>query len=91
MNQQIFSVYIAECSDGTYYVGQTDNLKLREKEHNGTGGNFRGAKYTESRRPIKMVHVEEYQTRGYAMQREKELKKLSHQQKHDLINCLALY
>ena len=63
---------------------------LREKEHNGHG-KYPGARYTETRRPVKMVYVEDYQTRAFAMQREKELKKLNHQQKSDLINLRANY
>lgn len=90
MYPPIYYVYIAECSDKTYYVGQTDDISEREKEHNGLG-KFPGAKYTESRRPVKIVHIEPYRTRSYAMQREKELKKLSHEQKYDLVNCLAIY
>lgn len=84
-----YYTYIAQCSDGTYYVGQTDNLNLREKEHNGIG-RFPGAKYTESRRPIKIVFTEEWQTRAFAMHREKELKTLTHQQKENLINCIEI-
>ena len=86
----VYYVYIAKCADGTYYTGQTENIALREKEHNGSG-NFPGAEYTQSRRPVKVVHIEPYQTRSFAMLREKELKALSHQQKYDLINCLAIY
>src|SRR5690349_21065449 len=84
----VYFVYIAECSDGTYYTGYTDNIELREKEHNGLG-KFPGAKYTRTRRPVKMVYSEDFQTRSFAMRRELELKKLSHKQKHDLINNLA--
>jgi len=80
-----FYTYIALCSDGSYYTGQTENISLREKEHNGIG-RYPGAKYTESRRPVKIVFTEEWQTRKFAMHREKELKKLSHHQKEDLIN-----
>ncbi len=80
-----YYTYIARCSDGTFYVGQTDNLELREKEHNGYG-NFPGAKYTHSRRPVQIVFSEEWQTRASAMHREKQLKTLSHEQKEKLLN-----
>jgi putative endonuclease len=86
----VYYVYIAECADGTYYTGQTNNIREREKEHNGIG-KFPGAKWTEQRRPVKIVHIEPYQTRSFAMHREKELKRLTHQQKYDLINCLAIF
>ncbi len=86
----VYYVYIAECGDGTYYTGQTNNIEEREKEHNGLG-KYPGAKWTKYRRPVKIVHIEPYQTRSFAMQREKELKTLTHKQKFDLINCLAIY
>ncbi len=83
-----YFTYIAQCADGTYYVGQTDNLKLREQEHNGKG-KYPGALYTELRRPVQIVYTEEWQTRAFAMHREKELKRLSHQEKNSLINGLS--
>lgn len=86
----VFYVYLAQCSDGTYYTGQTDNIVEREKEHNGLG-KYPGAKYTEARRPVKVVHLEPYQTRSFAILREKELKTLTHEQKDDLVNCRAIY
>ncbi len=90
MRPPVYYVYIAECADGTYYTGQTNDITEREKEHNGLG-KYPGAKWTETRRPVKIMHIEPYQTRSFAMQREKELKKLSHEQKCDLINCRAIY
>lgn len=89
LHSPIYYVYIAECADGTYYTGQTNNITEREKEHNGLG-RYSGARYTKYRRPIKIVHIEPYQTRQFAMQREKELKELSHEQKYNLVNCLEL-
>lgn len=86
----VYYVYIAECADGTFYTGQTNNIFEREKEHNGAG-RYSGAKYTQYRRPVKIVHIEPYQSRSFAMLREKELKSLTHEQKYRLINCLAIY
>ena len=77
---KLFYVYILECSDGTFYTGQTDNLKLRLEEHN---GNYtkKGAAYTRTRRPVKLRHFETYETRSEAMKREYELKQLKHIEK----------
>ena len=47
-------VYILKCHDNTYYTGWTTDLLRRLKKHNdGTG-----AKYTRSRRPVKLVYYE---------------------------------
>lgn len=75
--KQIYYVYIVECSDGSFYTGQTDNLKLRLQEHNGDYPK-RGAVYTRTRRPVVLKHFETFQTRSEAMKREHELKKLKH-------------
>jgi putative endonuclease len=78
-----YFVYIAECADGTYYTGYTLDIDTREKEHNGIGKV--GAKYTRSRRPVKIVHSEKFQTKTDALKREIEIKKLSREEKHLLI------
>jgi predicted GIY-YIG superfamily endonuclease len=85
-----YFTYIARCADGSYYTGQTDNLILREKEHNGTG-RYPGARYTETRRPVQIVFSEPWETRAFAMHREKQLKDLSHKQKEDLVNGVMNY
>lgn len=77
-----FYTYILECSDGSLYTGYTVNLEKRLREHN---SGKRGAKYTRSRRPCKLVYFEEYQTRQEAMRREVAIKKLSRKEKLDLI------
>lgn len=73
--------YMLECADGTLYCGWTNDLEQRLRNHNaGTG-----AKYTRSRRPVRLVYYEEYGTREEAMSREWHLKKLTRQQKQQLI------
>ena len=71
------------CSNGHYYTGQTDNLKLRLEEHNG-GGRFPGAKYTLEHRPVTLEHFETFNTRAEAMKRETEIKKLNQHSKKTL-------
>ena len=73
-------VYIVRCADGTLYTGYARDPHAREIAHN-TG---RGAKYTSGRRPVTLVHVERYRTKGRALRREVELKKWSRQQKEAL-------
>jgi putative endonuclease len=77
----VYFVYILQCCDGSYYTGYTNNLKERTRQHlNGTG-----ARYTKAHKPDRIAYVENYETRSQAMKREREIKKLSHQKKLDLI------
>lgn len=80
-DEQTYYAYIALCSDGTYYVGYTDDVKKREKAHNLA----KGAKYTRSRLPVSIVYFEECEDKSAAMSREWHLKKLTHAQKDELV------
>ena len=79
-----YYVYIVECNDKSLYTGITDNLEIRIKEHNGYGPKL-GAKYTRSKRPVKLVHFEEYETRKEAAAREREIKKMDRAEKKVVI------
>ncbi len=83
MSHESYYTYIAECADGTYYIGKTFDLTKRFKEHNGELKG--GAKYTHSRKPIVLKYHETYETNSLAMKREIELKKLTRAQKEKLI------
>jgi putative endonuclease len=76
-----FYVYILLCMDGSFYTGYTNDLQERTRQHE----NGKGAKYTKSHRPQKVAYVEVFGSRSSAMKREKAIKKLSHQQKQELI------
>jgi putative endonuclease len=76
-----FYVYILLCSDGSFYTGCTKDLDARTKLHQ----NGNGAKYTKSHKPEKLAYVELFDSRSKAMKREREIKKLTHQQKLDLV------
>ena len=73
--------YIVECSDGSFYTGWTTDVKKRIRMHNAK----KGAKYTKSRTPVKLVYLEEADTKQQAMRREAQIKRLSRQQKEQLI------
>ena len=75
-------VYVIECSDGTLYTGYTTDVERRIEEHN----SGEGAKYTRGRTPVELVHTEEYETRSEAMSREAEIKKMSRNEKEELVN-----
>jgi len=52
------------------YIGHTDNLTRRVKEHN----TERGGKYTRQNGPWRLVYNESYPDRSSAVQREMHLK-----------------
>ncbi len=79
----VFSVYILQCADMTYYVGCTNNLEKRVREHNSSKN---GAHYTKIRRPVILLYKEEYVTLLEARGREAALKRLRRDQKEHLIN-----
>ncbi len=75
-------VYIVECADGTYYTGITTDVDRRVLEHNFS---FKSAKYTRSRRPVKLVYTEKSENRSEASKREYRIKKLNRNKKINLI------
>ncbi len=64
-------VYIVCCSDNTLYTGWAVDVAARVRVHNAG----RGAKYTRTRRPVKLVYSEELPTRAEAMKRERQIKR----------------
>ena len=77
-----WKVYIVECSDGTYYTGITTDLDRRILEHNYS---FKSAKYTRSRRPVKLIYQESASNRSVASKREYQIKKLKRSEKRMLL------
>ena len=59
-------VYILRCSDTTLYTGMTNNLKRRLSQH----ARGKGARYTRSRLPFKLVYVQRCRDRRAALRRE---------------------
>lgn len=74
-------VYIIECSDTTYYTGITPNIEQRLQKHN----SGKGASYTRGRGPVKLVYSKKFLTHAQAAQKECTIKKLTRQQKYDII------
>lgn len=76
-----WSVYLAECADGTLYCGITTDLAKREAAHNkGTA-----SRYTRARRPVRIVWSEGAATKGDALRRELAVKALSRRAKLRLV------
>ena len=69
--------YIVECGDGSLYTGWTNNLEKRIQAHNAG----KGAKYTKSRLPVKLVYSETFATKEEAMSREYAIKHMKRKEK----------
>ena len=74
--------YIVQCADVTLYTGWTNCLQKRLKAHNEGKA---GAKYTRSKRPVKLVYYEGFETKEEAMRREYAIKQLTRKQKLNLM------
>ncbi|MEK7537331.1 MAG: GIY-YIG nuclease family protein [Patescibacteria group bacterium] len=67
----MYFVYIVECADKSLYVGCTNDLKKRIRQHNESKW---GAHYTKIRRPVVLKYAEEFPTFILARRREIEVK-----------------
>lgn len=76
-----FYCYILECADGTFYTGWTVDPERRLAVHN----KGRGARYTRTRCPVRLVYVEELPDRKAAMKREIAIKRMKRERKMKLI------
>ncbi|MDX5410234.1 MAG: GIY-YIG nuclease family protein [Thauera sp.] len=76
-------VYILHCADGSLYTGVTVDVDRRLREHNGELPG--GARYTASRRPVTLAHVETAANRASACRREAAIKRLPRDAKLTLI------
>ena len=74
-------VYLLRCSDNSIYCGWTTDLNARLAAHN----SGHGAKYTRSRLPVELVYYEEYEDKTEALSREWHIKRLSREEKLQLI------
>jgi len=79
----LYVTYILECVDKSFYVGCTNNLEKRIKQHNESKW---GAHYTKIRRPVILKYSEEFETLKEARRREAEIKGWRREKKQALIN-----
>ncbi|MCW4045624.1 MAG: GIY-YIG nuclease family protein [Candidatus Bathyarchaeota archaeon] len=77
-----YYVYVILCVDGSFYTGYTKNIDARIRLHE----SGKGARYTKMHKPQKVAYIELFSSRAEAMKREKQIKKLTHQQKLHLVN-----
>ena len=78
-----YFVYILLNSSNKLYIGQTNNLLNRTKQH--ITKDWKAAKFTKDNYDFKLVYSEEYKTRTEAMSRESQLKGWSRAKKDALI------
>jgi len=74
-------VYLLCCADGTLYTGWTYDVAHRIHAHQ----SGRGARYTRTRRPVRLVYSEQLPSRREAMRREIALKRWSRARKLALV------
>lgn len=75
--QRLYYMYVAECADGTLYTGYARDVEERVAQHNaGTG-----AKYTRSRRPVRLAACAAFATQHEALSAEFRFKRLTRAQK----------
>ena len=84
-----FFVYILRTSSNTLYIGQTNNLEKRLREHKSK--NNRSAKYIKYFSSCNLVYSETYPTRNEAMKREWEMKQWPKAKKEALIARNAVF
>jgi putative endonuclease len=77
---------MVECADGSLYTGWTNRLPQRIAAHN----RGRGAKYTRSRLPVRLVWAEAQPDSSAALRREAALKRLTRREKLALIAAAPL-
>ncbi|MGO4332031.1 GIY-YIG nuclease family protein [Cupriavidus sp. M-11] len=78
-------LYLLECEGNTIYTGITTDVERRFAQHQaGTG-----AKYTRSRKPIRILAWQEFENRSEASKAEAAAKRLNSAQKRALCAMLS--
>ena len=83
MDEKLYYVYIIRCIDGSLYTGITTDIQRRFSEH--TSRRSSGEKYTRSRRPVSIESTWICCGRSTASKLEYAIKKLTRQNKENLI------
>lgn len=77
-------IYVVVCFDNSLYCGITTDVERRLNQHNGRI--IGGAKYTRSRRPVKLAWNDFCKSRSEALKREYKFKKMSRKNKLKFIS-----
>jgi putative endonuclease len=77
-----WTVYILRCRDGSLYTGIAKDVQDRFKQHN----EGRGATYTRTRLPVKLLYQQGGLTHSKALIREAQIKAMSRSKKEEIIS-----
>ena len=77
-----WTVYILRCGDGSLYTGIAKDVLARVKQHS-VG---RGATYTRTRLPVKLLYQQGGLTHSAALIREAQIKAMSRSRKEEIIS-----
>lgn len=83
MADKTWYLYILRCGDGSFYTGITTDVAHRLQMHE----SGRGAKYTRGRAPLELVYCEPCADHSAALRREIAVKRLTKQEKIQLISA----
>jgi len=75
--KESWSLYVAECSDGSYYTGIAKDVEKRMEAHN----SGKGARYTATHGPVRLIFQEPQASYSAALRREYQVKTLSKKRK----------
>ncbi len=79
--KKAWSCYILRCGDGSLYIGISNQVAERVKKHNAG----KGAAYTRSHLPVKLVWHQTMKSESAARKREIEMKRWTRTKKLELI------
>ena len=84
----VWFLYIVRCSNGSLYVGETNDVVQRIADHN----RGRGSAFTAKYRPVELAYLEQHPNRADCLQRERQIKGWTRVKKEALIagDALAL-
>src|SRR4030042_3858726 len=76
-----WTVYILRCGDGSFYTGIAKDVHARVKQHS----EGRGATYTRTRLPVKLLYQQAGLTHSEALIREAQIKAMPRSKKEEII------
>jgi len=76
-----WTVYILRCRDGSLYTGIAKDVRARVKQHN----EGRGAAYTRTRLPVRLLYQQASLTHSEALIREAQIKGMPRSKKEKII------
>lgn len=79
--------YLIECQDGSYYCGYTPKIEQRMGMHR----SGKGAKYVRAKGFKQLLQAYQSPTKSTALSLEYRIKKLSRNQKEEVLNRKELY